>query len=175
MKLNRKNKILIFFALLSLVIVYKLAISKTLHYYNSYSELNEKLLEIKNSGNQENILLSKNKNLDKILNKLNYNNNGKNQQNNLLKLINENASNNNLKIVAFEEPKIFIDKKSKTVLYNFSIEGNFNKTLLLLNHLENNQLIGTIKHFSTLKKKNYRTNSNFITTDVVVEKKEFIN
>lgn len=173
MKLNRKNKIIIFFAILSLVIVYKLAISKTLHYYNSYSDLNKKLLDKKNSGNQENILFSKNKNLDKILTKLNYNNNGDNQQNSLLKLINQKASQNNLKIVAFEEPKIFIEDKTKIIQYRFSVEGNFNKTLLLLNHLENNPLIGTIKHFSTLKKMNYETNSNIITTDVVVEKKEF--
>jgi hypothetical protein len=173
MKLNRKNIILIIFALLSLVIVYKLAISKTLHYYKSYSDINVKLLDIKNSGNQENILLSKNKNLDKILTKLNYNNNGDNQQNNLLKLINQKASQNNLKIVAFEEPQIFIEDKTKIIRYHFSVEGNFNKTLLLLNHLENNPFIGTIKHFSTLKKKNFKTNSNIITTYIVVEKKEF--
>ena len=175
MKLNRKNKILLIFAILSLIIVYKLAISKTLHYYNSYSDLNEKLLELKNSGNQENILISKNKALDEILNKLNYYNMGNNQQNNLLKLIDQKTSQNNLKIVAFNEPQILIDNKSKITRYHFSIEGNFNKTLLLLNHLENNPLIGTIKHFSTLKKRNYKTNSNFITTDIVVEKKEFLN
>ncbi len=174
MKLNNKNKILLIFTLLSFIIVYKLAISKTLSYYNSYSDLNEELVEIHNNGNQENILQSRNKNLEKILNKLNYNNNSTNQQNNLLKLIGEEASKSNLKIVAFDEPKILIENKSKVTHYHFSVEGNFNKTLLLLNNLENNPLIGVIKHFSTLKKKDYKNNSNFIITNVVIEKKELL-
>jgi len=175
MKLNKKNKILLIVIIVSFILIYKLAISKTVHYFSLLDSLNEKIENSVVQNNASNSLVIKNKKLDVILDKLNYNSEIKNHQNNLLKVINDNALKYNLTVVAFEEPKIIVDEKSKTTHYYFKIRGEYNKTLLLINYLENNATFGKIKHFYTVKQTNYKENKKYITTEIILEKKTYFN
>lgn len=174
MKLNKKNKILIIAIIISLILIYKLAISKTVHYYGLLDSLNQKIENAAEQNNASNNLAIKNKKLDDILEKLDYNSEIKNQQNNLLKVINEDAEKYNLTVAAFEEPKTIIETTNKIAHYHFSIIGDYNNTLLLLNDLENKATFGKIKHFKTEKKTNYKENSKFITTEIILEKKTYL-
>lgn len=174
MKLNKKNKILLVIIALSFILVYKLAIAKTIYYHDLMDALKMQLENSEEQNNISNALSLKIKKLDIILEKLNYNSEIKNQQNNLLKVINENAEKYNLTIVAFEEPKTVLESNNKKTHYYFRVIGEFNKTLLLLNYIENNAIFGKIKHFNTVKKTNYKENKKYITTEIILEKKTYL-
>ncbi|WP_445456108.1 hypothetical protein [Flavobacterium sp. HNIBRBA15423] len=175
MKLNKKNKILLIAIIISLILTYKLAIVNTIHYHSLLNTLNKQLENSLEQHNASNTLVIKNKRLDVILEKLNYSSEIKNQQNNLLKVINENAEKYNLIVVAFEEPKTIVEANNKITHYYFRVIGEYNKTLLLLNYLENNAIFGKIKHFNTVKKTNYKENRKFITTEIILEKKTYLD
>ncbi|VXB36812.1 General secretion pathway protein [Flavobacterium sp. 9AF] len=175
MKLNKKNKILLLIILISFVLIYKLAISKTFYYAENLHNLNAKLDNIINQNNASKALVIKNKKLDLLLEELHYNQAIKNEQNNLLKIINENTAKLNISVVAFEEPKIIIEKNTKITHYSFTVTGEFNATLLLLNYLEKNAIFGKIEHFTTVKKNNYKENNKYIITEIILEKKTYLN
>lgn len=171
MKLNNKNKILILGLLLTIVVVYQFAIKKTFEYYTLYNELKSKSNSIEKFNQQEFQLINKEKNLSNLLEKYNIgNNNNFNTQNYLLQHLNKQVNNLNLKIVSFEEPKT-IEKDNKSIThFTFSISGNFNNTLKLINSIDNNPLIGNIIHTSTTKKMNYKANKEDIVTTILIEK-----
>lgn len=175
MKLNKKNKILVIAIFTSIILVYKLAISKTIHYYGLLNNLNQKIESFENQNNAANMLAAKNKKLNTILEKLNYNSEIKNHQNSLLRAINEHALQYNLIVAEFQEPKTISDLNTKITHYYFRIIGDYNKTLLLLNYLENNATFGKIKHFNTIKNINYKENNKFITTEIILEKKTYLD
>jgi ribosomal protein S18 len=170
MKLNNKNKLLILTSIILILIAYKVAISKTFFYYNSYNSTKEKLVNSENEKKTLGFLYAKNKKLDAILKNNHSEKNSLNHQNYLLKVISNLCENHKVKIINFEEPEILTAEKGKITHYKFSIEGNFNTILLFLNQLENKPFIGKIEHFSTEKKMDYKKNSVEIISTIVLEK-----
>lgn len=169
MKLNNKNKALLFGFLISLYLSYSFAISKTL-FYRSQCVSNQEMAGDNNSPKVLAQLRYKEKQIDKWM--AQHNANSSNFQNELLKQLTLYSDKYQLKVVDFQEPHRFVENQSATMSYSFSLDGSFNGVIALLNALENQQNLGQIKHVSTLKKTNYKTNQDYLVTTVIVEKLE---
>ena len=170
MKLNNKNKLLILTSIILILIAYKVAISKTIFYYESYNTVSQQLINSEEEQKTLGFLYAKNKKLDTILKSNHSEKKSGNHQNYLLKIISSLCENHKVKITNFEEPEILKAEKGKITHYKFSVEGNFNTVLLFLNQLETKPFIGKIKHFSTEKKMDYKKNSVEIISTIVLEK-----
>lgn len=169
MKLNKKNRFLILGLILSLYICYVFAISKTVDYYSKYSSQNELLANDINNPEILEKLVYKEKQLNALLSQ--YTNTTKGSfQNQLLKELTTLSQKNRLKIIDFQEPHIAANKDLTTTSYLFSLEGSFNGILLLLNSIENNPSLGFVKHIDFIKKRNYKTNTDYLTAHVVLQK-----
>ena len=171
MKLNRKNKILIFGFFITLYLCYAFAFSNTIEYYHQYKSQKELIDANLNDPAIMQQLIAKEKQLTKILGQ--YSTADKESfQNDLLKQLSVLSNKYNIKIVDFKEPHVYTDKNIKSYSYSFSLEGSFNGMLLLVNNLENNASLGYIKHISFIKKKNYKTNSDYLTGEIILQKNQ---
>lgn len=169
MKINTKNKLLLIGFFISLYFSYSLAISKTLFYKNQYQASQE----IANDTNNPQLLAQlhyKEKQIDKWM--AQNSSTMSNFQNELLKQLNLYCNEQQLKIVDFQEPHKYIENQSQTLSYSFSLEGSFNGVIVVLNKIENQQNLGQIKHISSQKKTNYKTNQDYLITTVIIEKIE---
>ena len=171
MKLDRKNKILVFGFMATLYLCYAFAFSNTFIYYNEY----QKQKELAESNLSDPALLEKllqrERQLDTYL--IRYSTAaGKTFQNELLKNLSVLSRKNKLKIVDFREPHAFAENGVKTTSYLFSLQGSFNGILLLMNSVENNPSLGIVKHISFIKKKDYKTNTDYLTAEIVLQKNE---
>ena len=171
MMLNKKNKLLVLGFFMALLICYQFAISKTLDYYTEYSSQKELLSNNLNDPIFLGQLVAKEKQLNAYLQKYNATA-GDSYQNNLLRQISKLSTAYQLKITDFKEPHIFIEKDTKALSYVFAIEGSFNNTLLLINKLENTSSLGIVKHISFTKKRNYKTNTDYLVTEILLQKNE---
>lgn len=169
MKLNKKNKFLLLGFLALLYFCYSLAISKTIQYYKQYKSQQEIVSSIDNPKLLA-ALTKKEKQLDQWI--LENNSTDYSFQNELLKQLNRYCVTNNLKIVDFKEPHQFSEMGTITSSYSFSIEGDFNSVLKVINKIENNPSLGIVKYISSIKKLNYKTNENYLVTEVILEKEE---
>jgi hypothetical protein len=169
MKLNRKNKLLLFGFLVALYICYSFAISNTITYYKEYHYKNEMITDNTSSPKLAHQLRQKEKQLDQML--FHYNITASESfQNDLLKQLNTYSDYYHLKIIDFKEPHITTEKGFVTTSYIFSLEGSFNGCLALLNKIENNPNLGSIKHLNFTKKKNFKTNINQLSVEVILQK-----
>lgn len=173
MKLNRKNKLLLLGFILTLFLCYNLAIKKTIYYYQQFNSQEEQIHSLNNSPNVLAHLKAKEKQMDQWLTK--NDNFSKSFQNELLKHLNDYCSSHNLKIIDFKEPHKIIENKTELNSYSFAVEGNFNSVLGLINKVENNPGLGFIKHLATEKKINYKTNSEYVVTTVIIQKNVSVN
>lgn len=173
MNLNRKNQLLIAGFIVSLCICYAFAFSHTLDYYRVYDKnmaLTDSLISNSSMIQQ---LKFKEKQLDKFLNE-NKLVAGNSFQNGLLKQITSLSAVYNLYIIEFAEPIIHIDKNSKTYNYAIKLQGNFNGMVMLINALENKATLGTVANVDFIKQKNYKTNSDYLTCSMILQRTESI-
>lgn len=168
MKLNPKNKLLLLLSFTALIICYVFSISKTLHYYNYYSKQVDLLTKENNSPEYYAQLLSKEKKYDALL-KISYSN-SELFQNELLKHLAIQSEKLNLKISEFEQPHVFIDNSILISSYKFSIEGNFNSIITLINTIENKHVLGSIKHISIQKKINHKTSQEYLSATILLQR-----
>lgn len=174
MRLSKKNKIVLLGLALVLILCYKFAVSKTLAYYLQYRE--QKRIVSNNLQNPATLksLLQKEKQLNTVLREYNVVAD-KSFQNDLLKQVSALSKKHNLKITEFKEPHTWTDKDTKTSSYGFAVEGSFNGALLLINKLENSPSVGFIKHIEFIKKRNYKTNSDYLITEILLQKSESVS
>ena len=168
MKLNRKNKLLLVGFALALYISYSFAISNTILYYKDYQSKKESITTTSFSGELRNQLLQKETELNKLLSQYNVNS-SVSFQNSLLKQLNVYSSKYHLKIIDFKEPHIVTEKNTTTSSYVFSLQGSFNGSVALTNMIESNPTLGSIKHVHFAKKRNYKSNLDELTVEVVLE------
>lgn len=171
MKLNKKNKLLLLSFLLVLYICYSFAISNTIGYYKEYKSKQEVLFNDNNLPLLVNQLIHKEKQLDQVLLQ-SESNSTSSFQNDLLKKLTTYSESYNLKIVNFQEPHNATEKGVIISSYVFSLEGSFNGCLAVLNKVENNPSLGTIKHLNFIKKKNYKTNTDQLFVEIIMQKNE---
>lgn len=169
MKLNLKNKLLLLGFLIALYICYSFAISNTITYYKEFKTKEEQIAIDRNLPNIVAKLTQKDRGLDQIL--AQYDTTvSESFQNDLLKQLSGFSSHYQLKITDFQEPHTFTQKGLNVTSYVFSLEGSFNGTLALINKIENNPSLGAIKHLSFEKKKNYKTNTDQLFVQVIMQK-----
>jgi hypothetical protein len=172
MTFNRKNKILIFCILVAFFIVYKIAISKTFKLYGEYNEEIAKHNLYKTETIKINKLENQKKQIDKRLKHFNRSDIASSYNSELFKFISEYCENNNLSIVYFDKPlEDLTNSQLKIINYKFTVEGSFNHSLMLANHIENSPYIGKMIHFLCRKKINQNTKEFVILTDFIIEKK----
>ena len=169
MSLSKKNKILIVAFLLTLYMCYSFAIKKSIEYITLYKSQSNKIQTYSSNPKKISDLKFKEKQLDKWLTENNIT--IENYQNQLLKILNSYCIENNLKIVDFQEPHIFEKNNTHTISYIFSISGGFNSVLKLVNNLENNKNLGSIKNISSFKMINFKTNKEYLETQIILERK----
>lgn len=167
MRLNRKNKFLLVGFILALYICYSFAIANTISYYKEYLLQKENLVDQNFSPNTLKQLTLKEKQLDRLLIQKNTSS-SESYQNNLLKFLNTYAVRFDLKIVEFKEPYIVKSDNLTEVNYIFTLQGSYNGIILLLNQIENTPNIGFIRHVNFIKKRNYKSNTDELFTEVVL-------
>lgn len=89
-------------------------------------------------------------------------------QNNLLKTINSYALENNLKVINFLEPHIFVKEELTIKTFQFTIEGSFNDINRLIYQLEQKTKFGEVINLHFEKKKNYKSNKNYLQATALV-------
>lgn len=172
MKLNRKNKLLLLGFIIVLYICYAFAISNTLSIYKEFQTKNDVLIQNKSTPKLAYQLLQKEKQLDKLLAE-HHVKTSESYQNDLLKQLNFYSAKYSLKVIDFKEPHIIIENNTTTSSYIFSLQGSFNGSIALLNKLENNPALGTVKHINFNKKRNYKSNIDELFVEIVLEKNKF--
>ncbi|WP_264536555.1 general secretion pathway protein [Flavobacterium sp. N1736] len=173
MKLNRKNKLLLLGFALVLYVCYSFAISNTINYYKEYKTKQEEIAADSNMPKLVGQLIQKEKQLDQVLSKYDVNI-SESFQNDLLKQLTAYSDSYKLKIVDFQEPHSVAQKGFTVTSYIFSLEGSFNGCLALLNKVENNPALGTIKHLNFIKKRNYKTNTDQLFVEIIMQKNKGI-
>lgn len=171
MRLNRKNKMLIFGSLLALYICYSFAISNTISYYQEYQSKSELIVNNNDYPKWEHQLRLKEKQLDLALSQYSISDT-ESFQNELLKQLSTYSNTYHLKIIDFKEPHTISEKGFITTSYIFSLEGSFNGCLALLNKLENEPSFGSIKHLNFTKKRDYKTNLDHLFVEVIMQKNQ---
>lgn len=169
MKLNRKNKLLLLGFLVALYICYSFAISNTITYYKEYRSKSEMIIDNNNTPKLANQLCQKEKQLDVLLSRYNITA-SESFQNDLLKQLTAYSDSYHLKIIDFKEPHVISEKGFTATSYIFSLEGSFNGCLALINKMENNPTLGSIKHLTFTKKRNYKTNVDQLFVEVIMQK-----
>lgn len=169
MKLDKKNKLLLVGFLLVLYICYSFAISNTINYYKEYKAKQDQIAADSNMPKLVGQLIQKEKQLDQALSLYDVNI-SESFQNDLLKQLTSYSDSYKLKIVDFQEPHSVLQKGFTVTSYIFSLEGSFNGCLAVLNKVENNPALGVIKHLNFVKKKNYKTNSDQLFVEVIMQK-----
>ncbi|WP_406845503.1 hypothetical protein [Flavobacterium soyae] len=173
MKLNKKNKLLVIGFFIVLYICYSFAISNTINYYTEYKDKEREIAQDSDMPKLVAQMVQKEKQLDQILD--NYDVNiSESFQNDLLKQLTSYSDSYHLKIVDFKEPHIISQKGFTVTSYTFSLEGSFNGCLAVLNKVENNPMLGNIKHLNFIKKRNYKTNTDQLFVEVIMQKNKGI-
>ena len=169
MNLNKKNKILLGGFGIALYCCYAFAISNTIQYYREYQSKNQLITDNTTTPKLNYQLHQKENQLDIMLSQYKVST-SESFQNDLLKQLNNYAATYHLKIVDFKEPHIVADKNSSLSSYIFSLEGSYNGSLSLLNKIENNPNLGSIKHLNFIKKRDFKTNVDHLFVEVILQK-----
>ena len=173
MKLNKNNKLLLLGLVLTLYICYAFAFSNTIEYYNEYSSKAELVESAINNPEVLQQLAIKEKQLDAVLEEYSISE-GESFQNELLKKVSALSAHNHLKVIDFKEPHIIVENEIKKSSYRFTLQGSFNGIMLLINAIENDATLGFVEHISFIKNRNYRTNTYYLTGEIILQKNETI-
>lgn len=169
MTLNKKNKILILGFFIALYLCYSLSISKTIFYYKEYNTKKELLSNVEVSEDFYYQLKQKEKNIDLLLSKYNVSYDDS-FQNNLLKRLSIYVASYNVKIIDFKEPHHTTKNNILTSSYFFSLQGSFKGCISIVNKIENNPNLGQVKHLNFIKKRNFKTNTEDLYLDIILQK-----
>ncbi|TDQ21830.1 hypothetical protein [Tenacibaculum caenipelagi] len=168
MDYKKKNIILLVVAIILLWFIYVFSVSKTLNYKKEYTKLCKEKEQVNNSTIEALQLRKKSSFLDSILKKENISITNSFQQV-FLKKINEFKKKGRIELIEFDNPVAIKDNKVNAQLYTIIVKGNFNELLSFLNYIEK-QGLGEVKNFKFLKKKNYRTNKEYLQLKIYLKK-----
>ncbi len=168
MDIKLKNKLFVIGFLVSLFMVYKFAIFKTLETRSEVAMLSKEKRLLTDISNKVSDLEAKEVELDAMLKKRNISISNSFQQT-LLQNITTLTNTNKLQIIAFE--KLHVYKKDITKLHTYTIEvkGSFSSLLKFVNNLENLQ-IGELISIKYEKRKDFKRNKNYLTCNVLFQR-----
>jgi hypothetical protein len=142
-----------------------------MRFLKEYHSKNELIVNNNDSPELAHQLHLKEKQLDLVLSQYNITAT-ESFQNDLLKQLNTYSENYHLKIIDFKEPHIITEKGFIITSYVFSLQGSFNGCISLLNKIENNPSFGSIKHLNFTKKRDYKTNTDHLFVEVIIQKNQ---
>jgi Tfp pilus assembly protein PilO len=171
MRIDKKNMILLAGFFLTLILGYHLSISKTFDAREKFLELQGQVSMQSRITSEMAYLKQQNEYYEKELEK-NQISIGSSFQSNLLKIINSFASTNSLQITGFHEPHVFIQQESITKTYRFSVKGDFSTILRLVHSIEQFGNYGNIVSMDFKKKKNYKSNKEYLECGLLLQRKE---
>jgi len=165
---NKQRLILLLVGIfLAIFICYQFAISKTVALKGQYTHLQQQEVLFKNIPKQLTLVKKKQMYYDSILTK--YQLNGNSAQNSLLQNITIYAKSNQLKVIDFTEPHISNINEVMVKTYQFTLEGDYNKTISLIHKLEKETKFGEIINLHFEKEKNYRTGKYYLQAKVLLK------
>lgn len=167
MNSKTKNIVLLLAIFLVLLLCYQFAISNTLQQKNEYNVLHAEQVLLANAPEKLGVLSKKQIYFDSILNTMNLGNTS--IENNLLRVITVEVKKNNLKLLDFNDPHTFEINNSQLNTFDFTLEGNFTSLLNTIYTLEQKHTFGEVVHLYFEKKKNYRSNKNYLTARVFIQ------
>lgn len=171
MSLKQKNIALLVGLILVFFICYKIPIKQTSVAKKEYKELLKQEQLFANVPQQLARLNKEQLYLDSVLTKYQFATD-KSFQSNLLVAITSFSKEHKLKVVTFEEPHYFKREAVTLTTFSFSVSGSFNNTLSLLHELEQIKKLGIIHSVNFEKKKNYRTNKDYLETNFLLQRIE---
>ena len=167
MKIDKKNKLLVFGVVLLLFTSYKLAIDNTLTLKKEHRKLGSQVELFTNIPKQLSILTKKEKYYDSILVKMDLGDTS--IQNNLLRTINQEAKGNNVNVMDFNQPHIYQMGGNDIRTFSFNLSGNYTNILKIVHAIEQKGNFGEVVHVNFEKKKNYRTNKYSLGATIFVQ------
>jgi len=170
MNLKQRNSMLLLGFFLLLWVAYFFAFSKTIQAIQQYRKLkhqdelftsaSQNLNNLKQQVTYYNSLLSK----YQISSKSSY-------QNNLLNTLNEYSKAHKLKIINFKDPIRFqLNNSTIQKTYIFTVESNYNSIVNLIYKLEQYHNFGEIVSVNFDKKKNYKTNLEYLQCEIYLQR-----
>jgi len=167
--MNSKQQLIILLigVLVSAIVCYQFAVSKTVVLKEQYTHLKQQEVLFKNTPKQLTLVKKKQMYYDSILTK--YQLNGNSVQNSLLQNITVYAKSNQLKVIDFIEPHISNINEVMVKTYQFTLEGDYNKTISLIHKLEQETKFGEIINLHFEKEKNYRTGKHYLQAKVLLK------
>lgn len=151
----------------SLIICYKLAISKTFNLKSNYQKLKTEKTIFENLPKEINQLKQKKVYYDSILKK--YSLHESSLQNNLLATLNNYAQENQVRVKDFLSPHIFKHENYAEFSYQFKLQGNYNDILKLIYQIETKHKFGEIAHLAFEKKKDFKKNKYYLEASVILK------
>ena len=167
MRSKQRLIILLIGILVTAIICYQFAISETITLKEQYTHLKQQELLFKNTPKQLTLVKKKQQYYDSILTK--YQLNGNSIPNSLLQNITAFAKNNQLKVIDFTEPHVSSLNDIIIKTYQFTLEGDYNKTLALIHKLEQETKFGEIINLHFKREKNYRTGKYYLQAKVLLK------
>lgn len=149
------------------ILCFNLAISNTIELKREYEKLSKEVLFFNNVSEELALLNQKKKYSDSILLEMNLENTS--MENNLLRIINIEAIKNNLDVIDFNNPHIFIDKSGEIDTHIFTLQGSFSSIIKSIYQLEQHGNFGEINHIDFIKKKNYKTNKDYLIATIFIQ------
>ena len=167
MKISGKNKLLGIGIVTLIVLSYTLAIKKTLSIKAESKNLKFQVEQYTDITTKLNLLNLKNKYYDSIFKTMEINDTS--LQNNLIRIINIEAEKNEVKVMDFNQPHIHAIGESNQYTYSFDLEGDYTNILKVVHTLEQKGSFGEIVHLNFEKKKDYKTNRDYLNAKVMMQ------
>jgi len=164
---RHKNIALVVGFILTLLLAYQFAISKTLDLKNEVSSMSGEALKFQSLPQMQANLYQQGIFLDSVL----ATNNIKDIsiQNNLLEYLNSRSEELPIAISNFSEPHIYSDDDAPKTSYAFLLKGDYFSILETIYQLEQEYNFGSVKHVSFEKKFDYRKRKNFLECSIIIE------
>lgn len=170
MRLDNRNKFLLFGFMALLFLSYQLAIKKTIDLHADYLA-NLEYAELSKNIPVELAKLSQKENHLDTLFQL-YNRKSSSLHNDLLQFLNENGKGRPIKIIDIMSAHRITESTSKIHTYPFILEGGFLEILQLAHVLETKGSFGGINHLAFEKKLDYRSKKHYLRAIVHLQQVE---
>ena len=158
---KKKNQALALGLFVFLILVYFLAIQKTITAYKSYTENKEKVDNANSAPQKVAYYKKKLADIENIIKR--QQGSGMDNQQLLLNVVSDYCNQNDLVLKEFPLPVIFNDKDYTIETNIFEIQGGFIKLVNLVYELEQKTIVGKVMSVDYQIKKNYKTKSYALT------------
>mgnify|MGYP003662742085 CR=1 FL=1 len=163
---RNRNILLLVGFLISILVAYHYAFSKTFEIKKKIEKLEQEFINPELLRNSMIDLKKRNKFVDSVLKKNKFNN--KSTQTNLLDFLNKESQKKNVKIVEFLEPHNISFENGQKKSYIFTLEGNYAAIEGIIFALEQKYIFGEIMSISFQRRRNFRTQTNFLHCRIIL-------